>query len=137
MAKEREERFQQAYESKLAEIEASILLPNAGATNEWAQQNFARMLLDGSLDPLLPFEAYVFIDQPTDKDEQRIFDIVNKANRGYIGCVGMVTNNKSKMIDLASQMNKAIKGEDKRMRRRAACLKYGLKFLAKCFEHAA
>lgn len=134
MEEERKVRWQQAYESKLVEIEASILLPEAGATNKQAQQNFARMLLNGDLDPLLPFESYAFLDQPTDKDEQRIYDIVNKANRGYAGCVGMVTNNKNKMLELASQMNKAIKGEDKRARRRAACLKYGLNFLAKCFE---
>ena len=42
--------------------------------------------------------------------------------------------NRSKMIDLATQMNKKITGEDKRLRRKAACLKYGLKFLAECFE---
>lgn len=136
MEEDRKARWQQAYESKLAEIEASILLPEAGATNKQAQQNFARMLLNGDLDPLLPFESYAFLDQPIDKDEQRIYDIVNKANRGYVGCVGMVTNNRHKMVELASQMNKAIKGEDKRARRRAACLKYGLNFLAKCFEKA-
>ena len=137
MRKEQEERMQRAYESKLVEIEASILLPNAGATNPDAQKKFARMLLNGDLDPLLPFESYAFIDTPTDKDEQRIYDIINKANRGHPGCVGMVTNNKYKMIELAEQMNKSIKGEDKRMRRRAACLKYGLNFLAKCFEKAS
>lgn len=49
----------------------------------------------------------------------------------------MVTTNRSKMIDLATQMNKKIIGEDKRLRRKAACLKYGLKFLAECFERPA
>ena len=135
--KERKARFQQAYESKLAEIEASILLPNAGATHPTGQKNFARWLLNGDLDPLMPFESFVFMDNPTNKDEQRIFDIVNKANRDYPGCVGMVTINRPKMVDLAIQMNHAITGEDKRARRRAACLKYGLNFLAKCFEHAS
>ena len=134
--KDQEEKWRQAYESKLAEIDASILLPEAGATNKEAQKEFARMLLNGDLDPLLPFESYAFLDKPTDKDEMRIYDIVNKANRDYGGCVGMITNNRRKMVELAEQMNKAIKGEDKRMRRKAACLKYGLKFLAKCFEHA-
>lgn len=137
MENERIARWKQAYESKLSEIETSILLANAGATNKQAQQNFAKMIIDGDLDALLPFESYAFLDQPTDKDEQRIYDIVNKANRGYLGCVGMVTNNRLKMVELAEQMNKAIKSEEKRMARRAACLKYGLKFLAKCFEKAA
>lgn len=136
MEKEQKERYQQAWDSKFAEIEASILLPNAGATNLSGKKNFCTYLLNGDLDPLLPFESYVFIDQPTDKDEKRIFDIIEKANRGKPGCVGMVTINRYKMYDLAVQMNKAITDEDKRMRRKAACLKYGLKFLAKCFEKA-
>lgn len=137
MKKEKEERFQRAYESKLSEIETSILLTDIGATSPSGQKNFANYLLDGTLDPLLPFESYVFIDEPTDKDERRIYDIVKKANVGYPGCVGMVTTNIYKMIDLAKQMNKKITGEDKRARRKAACLKYGLNFLAKCFEKVA
>ena len=36
--------------------------------------------------------------------------------------------------DLAEQMNKAITDESKRARRRAACLHYGLKFLAERFN---
>ena len=137
MKKEKEERFQRAYESKLSEIETSILLTDVGATSPSGQKNFANYLLDGRLDPLLPFESYVFIDEPTDKDEQRIYDIVKKANAGCPGCVGMVTTNIYKMIDLAKQMNKKITGEDKRARRKAACLKYGLNFLAKFFEKVA
>lgn len=137
MKKEKEERFQRAYESKLSEIETSILLTDVGATSPSGQKNFANYLLDGRLDPLLPFESYVFIDEPTDKDEQRIYDIVKKANAGCPGCIGMVTTNIYKMIDLAKQMNKKITGEDKRARRKAACLKYGLNFLAKCFEKVA
>ena len=136
MKKEKEERYQNAYESKLSEIQTSILLNEVGATNSWGQQNFAHYLLDGHLDPLLPFESYVFIDEPTDKDEMRIYDIVKKANFNYKGCVGMVTCNICKMISLAEDMNKKITNEDKRARRRAACLKYGLNFLAKCFEKA-
>lgn len=137
MKKEKEERLQRAYESKLSEIETSILLTDVGATSPSGQKNFANYLLDGRLDPLLPFESYVFIDEPTDKDEQRIYDIVKKANAGCPGCIGMVTTNIYKMIDLAKQMNKKITGEDKRARRKAACLKYGLNFLAKCFEKVA
>lgn len=136
MEKEKKERYQKAWDSKFAEIEASILLPNAGATNISGKKNFCTYLLNGDLDPLLPFESYVFIDQPTDKDEKCIFDIIEKANCGYIGCVGMVTLNRSEMVELAIQMNKSITSEYKRMRRRAACLKYGLIFLAKCFEKA-
>lgn len=134
MEKEKEEKLQRAYESKVAEIEASILLNDAGATDPNAQKFFARMLVNGDLDPLLPFESYVFMDSPADKDEKRIIDIVNKANYGHDGCVGMVTGNRIGMVKLANQMNHAIADEDKRMRRRAACIKFGLNFLAKCFE---
>lgn len=137
MKKEKEERYQRAFESKLVEVQTNMVLENFGATNAHAQKHFAHMLLDGDLDPLLPLESYVLMDEPTDKDEQRIFDIVRKANIGYDGCVGMVTDNRYKMVELAMQMNKAITKEDKRARRRAACLKYGLNFLAKCFEKAA
>lgn len=137
MKKEREARYRQAWDSKFAEIEASILLPNAGATNELGKKQFCTYLLNGDLDPLLPFESYVFLDTPADKDERRIYDIINKANDGHAGCVGMVTTARYKMQELAERMNKSITDEDKRARRRAACLKYGLNFLAKCFEHAA
>lgn len=133
MDKEMETRKQQALESKLAEVQASIIVNDFGATNELAQKKFANMLINGSLDSLLPFESYVCLDKPTDKDEKRIYDIVQKANVGHSGCVGMVTTEKWKMIELATLMNKKITGEDKRQRRRAACLKYGLKFLADCF----
>ena len=134
MKKEKEERYQRALESKYVEIQTNIILENFGATNATAQRHFAHMLLNGDLDPLLPLESYVLMDEPTDKDEKRIFDIVRKANEGSIGCVGMVTNNRYKMTALADQMNKAITKEDKRARRHAACLKYGLNFLAKHFE---
>lgn len=137
MAKEKEERFQKAYESKLVEIQTSIILNEIGATNPTAQSNFARYLINGDLDPLLPFESYAFMVEPTDKDEQRIYDIVKKANANCQGCVGMVTRNIYKMIDLAKQMNGKITNEEKRIRRKAACLKYGLNFLAKCFEKTA
>lgn len=134
MKKDAEEKRKIAYESKLAEINYSILLQNAGATSERGKQNFARYLLNPEiLDPMVPFESYVWIDQPSDKDEKRIYDIVNKANQGYPGCVGMVTTQMYKMKELACQMNNAITDENKRMRRRAAALKYGLKFLADCF----
>lgn len=137
MKKEKEERYQKAYESKLSEIQTSILLNDVGATNTKGQENFAHYLLDGQLDPFLPFESYVFIDEPNDKDEMRIYDIIRKANAGYDGCVGMVTCNIWKMIDLAKDMNKKITNEDKRSRRHSACIKYGLNFLAKCFEKVA
>ena len=137
MKKEKEERYQKAYESKLSEIQTSILLNDVGATSVGGQKNFAHYLLDGQLDPLLPFESYVFIDEPKDKDEMRIYDIIRKANVGYKGCVGMVTCNIWKMIDLAKDMNKKITNEDKRARRHAACIKYGLNFLAKCFVKVA
>lgn len=134
MKKDAEEKRKIAYESKLTEINYSILLQNAGATSERGKQNFARYLLNPEiLDPMVPFESYVWIDQPSDKDEKRIYDIVNKANQGYPGCVGMVTTQMYKMKELACQMNNAITDENKRMRRRAAALKYGLKFLADCF----
>ena len=134
MKLEAEERKRQAFESKLTEIKLSPMLISVGATNERAQERFANYLLNGTLDPLLPFESYVILEKPRDKDEKRIVDIVNKANAGYIGCVGMVTTNISKMMDLAEQMNKAITDESKRARRRAACLHYGLKFLAERFK---
>lgn len=133
MKKDAEEKMQNAIDSKLTEINLSILLMNAGATSEIGKKRFAHYLLDGTLDPLLPFESYVWPEDPKDKDEKRIQDIVNKANAGYDGCVGMVTTQKWKMIELATQMNKKITDEDKRARRRAACLAYGLKFLANCF----
>lgn len=133
MALEKQKRYQQAYESKLEEINMSILLMNAGATDEVGKKNFASYLLNGDLDPLLPFESYVFIDDPKDKDERRIYDIIRKANVDHPGCVGMVTTAKWEMIELAKRMNKSITDEDKRARRHAACLKYGLNFLAKYF----
>ena len=135
MEKEAEERRKQAYESKLAEIRLSPMLSAVGATNEKAQEQFARRLLNGYLDPLVPFESYVILEQPRDKDEKRIVDIINKANAGYLGCVGMCTTSNAgiKMRELAERMNKSITDEDKRARRRAACLHYGLKFLADCF----
>ena len=133
MKKDAEERMQNAIDSKLTEINLSILLMNAGATSEIGKKRFAHYLLDGTLDPLLPFESYVWPEDPKDKDERRIRDIVNKANAGHDGCVGMVTTEKWKMIELATQMNKKITDEDKRDRRKAACLTYGLKFLAECF----
>lgn len=133
MALEKQKRYEQAYESKLEEINMSILLMNAGATSEMGKKKFAKYLLNGDLDPLLPFESYVFIDDPKDKDERRIYDIIRKANVNHPGCVGMVTTVQWKMIELAERMNKSITDEDKRARRHAACLKYGLNFLAKCF----
>lgn len=134
MKEAEEKKRAEALASKKLEIDESIVLQNAGATSELGKSRFAGYLIDGSLDPLLPLESYVLLDDPTDKDEKRIVDIVNKANSTYPGCIGMVTTNRSKMIDLARQMNKAITSEDKRLRRKAACLKYGLKFLAECFE---
>ena len=134
MKLEAEERKRQAFESKLTEIKLSPMLISVGATNELAQKLFANYLLDGTLDPLLPFESYVILEKPRDKDEKRVVDIINKANAECVGCVGMVTTLISKMIDLAEQMNKAIKDESKRARRRAACLHYGLKFLAERFK---
>ena len=137
MKEAEEKKRAEALASKKLEIDESIVLQNAGATSELGKSRFAGYLIDGSLDPLLPLESYVLLDDPTDKDEKRIVDIVNKANSTYPGCIGMVTTNRSKMIDLAKQMNKAITSEDKRLRRKAACLKYGLKFLAECFEKPA
>ena len=136
MALEAQERERQAYESKLTEIKLSPMLIAVGATNEPAQAAFANRLLNGTLDPLLPFESYVVLDPPRDKDEKRIVDIINKANAGFSGCVGMCTTGLaiSQMIELAKRMNKSITDESKRARRRAACLHYGLKFLAECFK---
>jgi hypothetical protein len=127
----------EAYESKKMEIAESLIVQNVGAQNTLAQARFANYLMDGSLDPLLPLESYVLLETPSNKDEKRIYDIVQKANEGHVGCVGMITDNRYKMIELANLMNKKITGEDKRLRRKAACLKYGLKFLAKCFEGPA
>ena len=137
MEEDAEKRRAQALESKQHEVDDSIILQNAGATSELGKKRFVNYLMNGALDPLLPLESYVLLETPTNKDEQRIYDIVQKANVGLPGCVGMVTTNRSKMIDLATQMNKKITGEDKRLRRKAACLKYGLKFLAECFERPA
>ena len=137
MREDAEKKRAEALETKKCEVNESIILQNAGATSELGKSRFAGYLLDGSLDPLLPLESYVLLEDPTDKDEKRIYDIVQKANAGHPGCVGMVTTNRSKMVDLALQMNRAITGEDKRLRRKAACLKYGLKFLASCFEKPA
>ena len=137
MEEDAEKRRAQALESKQHEVDDSIILRNAGATSELGKKRFVNYLMNGALDPLLPLESYVLLETPTNKDEQRIYDIVQKANVGLPGCVGMVTTNRSKMIDLATQMNKKITGEDKRLRRKAACLKYGLKFLAECFERPA
>ena len=137
MEEDAEKRRAEAFESKKCEVNESIILQNAGATSELGKSRFAGYLLDGSLDPLLPLESYVLLETPTNKDEKRIYDIVQKANTGLPGCVGMVTTQRCKMIRLAEQMNKAITGEDKRLRRKAACLKYGLKFLAKCFDQPA
>lgn len=133
--KEAEERRQQAIESKFMEIKLSPMLNAVGATNETAQRAFAVRLLNGALDPLLPFESYAVLEPPRDKDERRIIDIINKSNDGYSGCVGMCTLGSAvnHMVDLARRMNKSITDEDKRERRRAACLHYGLKFLANCF----
>jgi len=134
MQEEAKKREKAARESKLFEVNESIILQQAGATSQLGKERFVGYLLDSKvLDPLLPLESYVLMDTPQDKDEKRIYDIVQKANAGHPGCVGMVTTEKWKMIELASQMNKKITGEDKRLRRRAACLKYGLKFLADCF----
>lgn len=135
MEKEAAERKQQALESKFMEIKLSPMLNAVGATDETAQRAFAARLLNGSLDPLVPFEAYVVLEPPRDKDERRIIDIINKSNDGYAGCVGMCTLGSAvnHMVDLAKRMNKSITDEDKRERRRAACLHYGLKFLANCF----
>ena len=136
MELEENERRQQAFDSKLTEIKLSPMLIAVGATNEKAQMQFARRLLYGDLDPLLPFESYVVFEPPRDKDEKRIIDIINKANAGFANCVGMCTTSNAgiRMRDLAERMNRSITDEDKRARRRAACLHYGLKFLAECFK---
>ena len=136
MAEDAEKRRSEALESKKMEISESIIIQQAGATSQLGISRFANYLLNGDLDPLLPLESYVLLETPKDKDEKRIYDIVQKANVGHPGCVGMVTTERSKMIDLALQMNRKITGEDKRLRRKAACLKYGLKFLARYFEHS-
>lgn len=136
MAEDAEKRRSEALESKKMEISESIIIQQAGATSQLGISRFANYLLNGDLDPLLPLESYVLLETPKDKDEKRIYDIVQKANVGHSGCVGMVTTERSKMIDLALQMNRKITGEDKRLRRKAACLKYGLKFLARYFEHS-
>lgn len=122
-------------DAKCQEISLSPAIFAARATNVVAQRRFAVLLLQGNmLDMSQPYESYIILEPPNGKDEQRIYDIVKKANMNQAGCVGMISLNVSKMIDLAVQMNHLITNEDKRARRRAACLKYGLKFLAKCFE---
>ena len=81
MELEENERRQQAFDSKLTEIKISPMLIAAGATNERAQKQFAHNLLDKDmLDSMLPFESYVVLEPPRDKDEKRIVDIINKAN---------------------------------------------------------
>lgn len=132
---EKKRKYEEALASKIQEIAISPMAIAVGATNEIAQKRFAKYLLDDSiLDPLLPYEAYIILPKPVGKDENRIYDIVKKANAGCTHCVGMVTLCIADMVALAMRMNHAITDEDKRARRRAACLKYGLKFLAKCFE---
>ena len=100
MEEDAERRRAQALESKQHEVDDSIILQNAGATSELGKKRFVNYLMNGALDPLLPLESYVLLETPTNKDEQRIYDIVQKANTGLPGCVGMVTTNRSKMIDL-------------------------------------
>lgn len=134
MKENEEKKLAAARESKTCEVNESIIIQQAGATSELGKSRFVNYLLDASiLDPLLPLESYVILEDPKDKDERRIYDIVKKANDGHPGCVGMVTTEKCKMIELATLMNKKITDENKRARRRAACLAYGLKFLAECF----
>lgn len=116
---------------KIAAVEAEA----AGATSELGIRRFVNYLKDGSVCGAVV--DLIKLPQPVGKDQRRIYDIVEKANRGCLGCKGMVTTNRTKMIELATLMNKKITDEDKRIRRKDACLAYGLKFLAKCFEGPA
>lgn len=104
----------------------------AGATSELGIRRFLNYLKDDSVCGAVV--DLIKLPQPLGKDQKRIYDIVEKANRGCPGCMGMVTTNRFKMIELATLMNKKITDEDKRARRKDACLAYGLKFLARCFE---
>lgn len=84
----------------------------------------------------------ITLPEPTNKDEERIYSIIQKAGTGLTG--GSSMNASLKMIDsddklmkaarLASQMNSKITDEIKRVKRKEACEKYGLIFLAKRFE---
>lgn len=136
-----EQRWKEAFESKLQELKISPILISLGATNEDVLKCFARALMDGTLDSNLPFEHYAVLDDAHDKDEKRILDIIKKGNEKFPtkGCVGLVTTRAcySQMIALAERMNKSITDEAKRIRRRAACLSLGAKFLAECFKKAA
>ena len=133
IADEKLKRYEAAYESKLNEIALNPMVVAVGATNLRGQKYLAKMWLDGDLDTLLPLESYIIIEQPNGKDEKRIYDIISKANAGFKDCSGMISCNIIQMEELARRMNKSITDEDKRARRRAACLRYGLNFLAKIF----
>ena len=123
-----------AVESKFQEIKSIVECLRLDATYEPGQRSLARYLANGDLDQLLPLESYILLDSPANKDEKRIYDIVAKANMNFPHCLGMVSVRQCDMIKLAHRMNDSITDEDKRLRRKAACLKYGLKFLAKCFD---
>jgi hypothetical protein len=134
MREDARQRQADALEAKLREINESSFIQQIANPSELGKSRLAGYLLDSSvLDPMIPAERYVFMNEPRDKDERRIFDIVKKANCNKTGCVGMLTTERWKMIELAQNMNRKITNEDKRLNRKAACLTYGLKFLADCF----
>lgn len=133
----REKRQQEILEDLFHQISESVIINALGAVNTDGHKALARLYVNSRVDTTKPLESYVVLDEPTTKDEKRIYDIVSKANAGRHGCIGLVSNNIGKMLDLANAMNGKIKDEDKRLRRRDACLKYGFKFLADCFRPTA
>lgn len=77
------------------------------------------------------------LPEPTNKDEERIYSIIQKASGSSMPASLKMIDSDSKLMKaykLADQMNSKITDGIKRVKRKEACEKYGLIFLAKCFE---
>lgn len=98
---------------------------------------FTKVLRDifrGNYDISVGLKNLLELPIPTNKDEQRIYDIIAKSKRDLGGFVSVLGLDPFKPSKLASNMNAKITGEEKRQARKNAALKYGLPFLAKYFE---
>lgn len=99
-------------------------------------QQFIEAIKAGKYDISVGLQNLIRLPEPTNKDEQRIYDIVLKSSYSTTPSrrSSVIELDKYKAMNLAYNMNNKIGSEEKRRARKQAAEKYGLSFLAKCFE---
>jgi len=75
------------------------------------------------------------LHSPVGKDQQRIYDIVKKSVPAWAPADPSLAP-RAALVKLATSMNDKITSEEKRRARFAACVHYGMPWLAECFSAA-